>query len=179
VDRWEEAQAQVRAALGRTHRFDKDDKGALNLFDSIESAQMFDSIFTAGEIFLGVVALVTLSLGGVGVMNTMMMAVAERTHEIGLKKAMGATSRRILFDFFLEGLFLALLSGVAGLVLVLGLTSVVNMLPMPLMFSGLPVHWKVLAFATFALGLVAVGSALPPARQAAAMTPVEALRYER
>lgn len=179
VDRWEEAQAQVRAALGRVHGFDKEDKGAIEMFDSVESAQMFDSIFTAGEIFLAAVALITLSLGGIGVMNTMMMAVAERTHEIGLKKALGATSRRILFDFFLEGLFLALLSGVAGLILILGLTSIVNSLPMPAMFSGLPVHWRVLALATAALGFVAVGSALPPARRAAAMTPVEALRYER
>jgi len=179
VGQWEEAQSQVRAALGRVHGFDREDEGALEMFDSIESAQMFDSIFTAGEIFLAVIALVTLSLGGVGVMNTMMMAVAERTHEIGLKKALGATSRRILLDFFLEGIFLALLSGAAGLILVLGLTTIVNSLPMPVMFSGLPVHWKVLVLATTALGIVAVGSALPPARHAAAMTPVEALRYER
>jgi putative ABC transport system permease protein len=179
VERWEEAQGQVRAALGRVHGFEKEDEGALEVWDSVESAQMFDSIFNAGEIFLAAIALITLSLGGIGVMNTMMMAVAERTHEIGLKKALGATSRRILFDFFLEGLFLAVLSGVAGLALVLTLTSIVNSLPMPLMFSGLPVHWKVLALATLALGVVAVGSALPPARRAAAMTPVEALRYER
>lgn len=179
VARWEQAQAQVRAALGRLYRFAPTDKGALRVFDSIESAQMFDSIFNAGEIFLAVVSLVTLSLGGVGVMNTMMMAVAERTNEIGLKKALGATSRRILLDFFLEGLLLAVLSGAGGLVLVWALSSLVNSLPMPTMFSGLPIHWHMLAFATAALGLVAVGSALPPARRAAAMTPVEALRHER
>lgn len=179
VARWEEAQAQVKAALGRIYRFSPQDPGALRIFDSIESAQMFDSIFNAGEIFLAVVALVTLSLGGVGVMNTMMMAVAERTNEIGLKKALGATSGRILLDFFLEGLFLALLSGMAGLLLVWGLSSLVNSLPMPAMFSGLPIHWNVLALATLSLGVVAVASALPPARTAAAMTPVEALRHER
>jgi putative ABC transport system permease protein len=179
VARWEEAQAQVRSALGRVHGFLPTDKGALRLFDSIESAQMFDSIFNAGEIFLAVVSLVTLSLGGVGVMNTMMMAVAERTNEIGLKKALGATSNRILLDFFLEGLFLAVLSGAGGLLLTLALSAAVNSLPMPAMFSGLPVKWTMLAFAAFALGLVAVASALPPARRAAAMTPVEALRHER
>lgn len=176
---WEEAQGQVRAALGRVHGFEKDDKGALRIWDTIEGAQMFDSIFNAGEIFLAVVALITLSLGGVGVMNTMMMAVAERTNEIGLKKAVGATSGRILLDFFLEGLFLAVLSGGAGMLVVLALTSLINSLPMPAMFSGLPVSWPMLAFATLALGTVAVLSALPPARAAAAMTPVEALRYER
>ena len=177
--RWEEAQQQVRAALGRMHGFAKDDEGALRLFDSVESAQMFDSIFNAGEIFLAVVALITLSLGGVGVMNTMMMAVAERTNEVGLKKALGATSRRILLDFFLEGVFLALLSGAAGLLVVWVLTSLVNSAPLPVMFSGLPISWRILALATFALGTVAVLSALPPARHAAEMTPVEALRHER
>lgn len=179
TERWEQAQAQVRAALGRVHGFLPQDKGALRVFDSVESAQMFDSIFNATEIFLAVVALVTLSLGGVGVMNTMMMAVAERTHEIGLKKALGATGRRILTDFFLEGLLLAILAGAAGLVLVLALSSLVNSLPMPQMFSGLPIHWKTMAFATLALGLTAVLAALPPARRAAALTPVEALRFER
>lgn len=179
VARWEEAQTEVRSALGRVHGFQANDKGALRMFDSIESAQMFDSIFNAGEIFLAVVSLVTLSLGGVGVMNTMMMAVAERTNEIGLKKALGATRGRILLDFFLEGVFLAALSGCGGLLLTLGVARIVNSLPMPAMFSGLPIHWPMLVFATFALGLVAVLSALPPAQRAAEMTPVEALRHER
>jgi putative ABC transport system permease protein len=179
VGRWQEAQDQVRAVLARRHAFEPKDKGAVRIFDSVESAQMFDAIFNAGEIFLGVIALVTLSLGGVGVMNTMMMAVAERTNEIGLKKALGATSRRILLDFFLEGLFLAVLSGVAGLTLCLLLSGLVNSLPMPVMFSGLPIKWDILALATLALGLTAVLSALPPARHAAHMDPVEALRHER
>jgi putative ABC transport system permease protein len=177
--RWEEAQAQVRAALGRVKGFEASDDGALAIWDTIKGARMFDSIFNAGEIFLAVVSLVTLSLGGVGVMNTMMMAVSERTNEIGLKKALGATSGRILLDFFLEGLFLAAMSGLGGLLLVVALSSIVNSLPLPVMFSGLPIHWNTLAAAALALGLVAVASALPPARRAAGMTPVEALRFER
>jgi putative ABC transport system permease protein len=179
TDRWEEAQAQVRAALGRVKGFEATDRGALAIWDTIKSAQMFDSIFNAGEIFLAVVSLVTLSLGGIGVMNTMMMAVSERTNEIGLKKALGATSGRILLDFFLEGLFLALMSGAGGLLLVWALSSIVNSLPLPVMFSGLPIDWKMMTMATLALGIVAIGSALPPARRAAGMTPVEALRFER
>jgi putative ABC transport system permease protein len=175
---WAAAQAEVRAALGKAKDFDPKDKGAIDTWDMIEDAQMFDSIFDAGEIFLAVVSLVTLSLGGIGVMNTMMMAVSERTNEIGLKKALGATNNRILLEFFLEGLLLAVLSGVGGLILVLGLAKLVNSLPLPQMFSGLPIHWTVLALSTLALGLVAVSSSLPPARKAAAMTPVEALRFE-
>jgi putative ABC transport system permease protein len=179
VDEWEPAQRQVRSALGRVHGFDPADEGAVRLWDSIKGAQMFDAIFNAGEIFLAAVALITLSLGGVGVMNTMMMAVAERTNEIGLKKALGATSRRIMADFFLEGVFLAVMAGAVGLAVVWVLTSIVNALPLPVMFGGLPVRWEILLFATFALGLTAILSALPPARAAAAMTPVEALRHER
>jgi putative ABC transport system permease protein len=179
ISKWQEAQRQVREVLGRAHGFSPTDKGALRIFDSIEGAQMFDAIFNATEIFLGAVALITLSLGGIGVMNTMMIAVAERTHEIGLKKALGATRRRILLDFFLEGVLLAVLSGAAGLALTLGISTAVNSLPLPAMFAGLPLQWKTLALATVALGVVAVASALPPARRAAALTPVEALRYER
>ena len=171
VKNWEEAQQQVAAALGRVKGFDSTDKGALWMWDTVESAQMFDSIFNAGEIFLSVIALVTLSLGGVGVMNTMMMAVTERTNEIGLKKALGATSSRILLDFFLEGMFLAVLAGAAGMILALSLSGLVNSLPLPAMFSGLPMKWNVLAGATLALGMVAVLSALPPARHAAALEP--------
>lgn len=179
VAEWEGAQRQVRSALGRVHGFDPTDEGAVRIWDTIKGAQMFDAIFNAGEIFLAAVALITLSLGGVGVMNTMMMAVAERTNEIGLKKALGATSRRILADFFLEGAFLAVMAGIAGLAVVWVLTSIVNSLPLPVMFGGLPVRWEVLVLATTALGLTAILSALPPARAAAAMTPVEALRHER
>jgi putative ABC transport system permease protein len=179
VSKWEEAQAQVRAVLARAHGFSPADKGALRIFDSIESAQMFDAIFNATEIFLGAIALITLSLGGIGVMNTMMIAVAERTNEIGLKKALGATRRRILLAFFLEGVLLAALSGAAGLVLTFLVSGAVNSLPLPAMFAGLPIQWKTLALATLALGAVAVLSALPPARRAARLTPVEALRYER
>jgi len=179
LEQWEAAQLQVKTVLGRLHGFDPYDDSAVFIWDTIEGAQLFDTVFDSTEIFLAVIALVTLSLGGVGVMNTMMMAVSERTNEIGLKKALGATQRRILVEFFLEGVFLALLSGVAGLVLVGGLAGAVNSLPMPEMFSGLPIKWNLLAAATGALGLVAVLAALPPAWEASQLTPVEALRHER
>lgn len=177
--RWAEAQRQVKRVLGRIHGFDPRDESAVHIWDTVESAELFDTVFDSMEIFLAAVALVTLSLGGVGVMNTMMMAVSERTNEIGLKKALGATRRRILLDFFLEGLVLALLAGAAGLTLVLILASAVNSVSMPTMFSGLPIQWMTLLWATLALGTVAVAAALPPAWSAANLTPVEALRHER
>lgn len=179
VKEWQAAQAQARRAIGAALGFDPEDKSALFLFDTMESAERFDQVFDATEIFLGVVALVTLALGGIGVMNTMMMAVAERTPEVGLKKALGASSKRILADFFLEGILLALVSGAAGMAVVWALTSLVNRLPLPPMWAGLPVNYRTALIAAAALGSVAVLSALPPAWRASRLTPVEALRMER
>jgi putative ABC transport system permease protein len=179
VSEWERARREVRGVLGRLHGFDPTDEAAAPVYDMIESAELFDKVFDATEIFLAVIALVTLSLGGVGVMNTMMTAVAERTHEIGLRKALGATKRRILVEFLLEGLLIALASGVAGLAAVNLLASAVNSLPMPEMFSGLPISYRTAGLAVAALGTVAIASALPPAWRACQLTPVEALREER
>jgi len=179
VKEWRATQVQVRRALAAVYDFDPLDESAAPVNDAVEAAELFDKVFDSGELFLAVIALVTLSLGGVSVMNTMMMAVAERTSEIGLKKALGATRRRILLDFFLEGVFLALLSGAAGIGAVWTLASVVNALPMPAMFSGLPIDMKSALLALAALGTVAVCSAIPPSWRAAGLTPVEALREER
>jgi putative ABC transport system permease protein len=130
-------------------------------------------------VFLGIIALVTLTLGGVGVMNIMLVTVTERTHEIGLRKAIGATRRRILMDFLMEGMALALASGLAGWLGAYGLASLVNLLPPTDFFGGLPVNATTTLAAFAALALVTVASTVFPAWKAAALTPVEALRYER
>ncbi len=179
VAEWKAAERKIRSVLGRLHDFDPLDEGAAPMFDSIESAELFARVFDATELFLAAISLITLSLGGVGVMNTMMTAVAERTNEIGLKKALGATRRRILLEFFLEGLLLAVLSGLLGIAVVGALASAVNSLPMPDMFGGLPVSYRTGLIAGAALGAVALLSALPPAWTASRLTPVEALREER
>lgn len=179
VEDWETAQQQVRRTLARRHQFDERDEAATPMWDTIETAAMFDGIFHSLGIFLGAVALVTLSLGGMGVMNTMMTSVVQRTHEIGLKKALGATQTRILTEFFLEGLVLALISGAGGIILIGSLAAIVNSFPMPAFFSGLPVDAGLVLRLTAALGAIAVASALPPAWRAARLTPVEALCYER
>jgi putative ABC transport system permease protein len=179
VAQWTLAQRQVRQALGRVHGFDPNDQAAAPMWDTIETAEIFDDVFASLEWFLGAVAFITLTLGGMGVMNTMLTSVAERTAEIGLRKAVGATRRRILFEFFTEGMFLAILSGGGGMVLVWALAGIVNSLPMPVFFAGLPMDAALVLRVCLLLGAVAVMSALPPAWRAARMTPVEALRFEK
>jgi putative ABC transport system permease protein len=173
------AREQVLRVIARNHRFDADDPGAVYVWDTVENAKLVDSIFTSMTYFLGAIAVITLTLGGVGVMNIMLVSVTERTREIGLRKAVGATRLRILMDFLVEGTVLAVLSGMAGWGGAYGLASVVNRLPRQEMFGGLPVSGATTAVAFTALGLIAVGSALWPAWRAANLTPVEALRYER
>jgi putative ABC transport system permease protein len=96
VEQWEEAQQQVCRTLGRIHGFDPRDEAALPMWDTVETATLYDEIFRSINLFLGAVAIITLSLGGIVVMNTMFTSVAERTSEIGLKKALGARQPRIL-----------------------------------------------------------------------------------
>jgi len=128
--------------------------------------------------FLGAVGVVTLFLGGLGVMNVMLVAVRERTREIGVRKAMGAPANSILRQFFLEALMVALISGGAGLLLAFGLCGLVNLLPMPDFFAGLLPTWQTGTLAFFVLGMIAIFSALYPARRAASIDPIEALRHE-
>jgi putative ABC transport system permease protein len=179
LSEWEAAQRQVKRVLGRNHGFDAADEGAIHMWDTVESAQMVDSIFVSMTAFLGTIAAVTLTLGGIGVMNIMLVTVTERTREIGLRKAVGATRRRVLLDFLVEGALLACLSGFIGWAAAYGLAAAVNSFPMPQMFAGLPVSGATSALAFTALGIVAIASSLWPAWRAANLTPVEALRYER
>jgi putative ABC transport system permease protein len=139
---------------------------------------MFDKMIDGMDEFFLAVSIVTLLLGGIGVMNIMLIAVRERTQEIGVRKAIGATARSIQWQFFAEGLLLTGLSGLIGLVLGQGLCGLVNLAPMPERFSGMIVTWQSGLFAVFLLTLVGVAASTYPARRAASLTPIEALRYE-
>jgi putative ABC transport system permease protein len=112
-------------------------------------------------------------------MNIMLVTVSERTREIGLRKALGATRLRIMIDFLAEGCVLAFVSGTVGWSVAFGLSSLLKLVRMPEMFPGLPVSMTTSALAFAALSIIAVASALFPAWRAASLTPVEALRYER
>jgi putative ABC transport system permease protein len=179
LDDWKGARDQVMHVLARNHHFDPDDKGAVYIWDTVEDAQLVDNIFSSMTFFLGAIAVVTLTLGGVGVMNIMLVSVTERTQEIGLRKAVGATRDRIMMDYLAEGMLLAMISGLCGWAGSYGIASIVNTFPKQDMFAGLPVSGTTTVIAFAALGVTAVVSALWPAWRAASLTPVKALSYER
>jgi putative ABC transport system permease protein len=128
--------------------------------------------------FLGAVGVTTLFLGGIGVMNVMLIAVRERTREIGVRKALGATAHSILRQFFLETMIVVLLSGAIGIGIAYGLCAFVDSFPMPNYFAGLLPTWQSGTVAIGLLGAIAFCAALYPARQAARVDPIEALRFE-
>ena len=120
------AQEDVHKIVARNHGFDASDENAFDGWDTIQQSKMVGKIFDAMNMFLGAVGMVTLALGAIGVINIMLVAVSERTREIGLRKALGATNRSILLQFFLEGLLLTLGSGLIGMGLAAGLMAMLG-----------------------------------------------------
>jgi putative ABC transport system permease protein len=174
----EACKMQIRRSLGRLHNFDPNDKEACPIWDTVQEAKAFRQMTDGMKYFLGAVGFVTLFLGGLGVMNVMMVAVRERTREIGVRKALGAPSQTILKQFFFEALLIACVSGGIGLSVAYGICALVNLLPMPDFFAGLVPTWKTGLVATFLLGTIAILASLYPARKAASIDPIEALRFE-
>ena len=171
-------EADVRRILAKRHDFDPGDVEAISFWNTAIEAVMFDKMIASMDEFFLSVAIVTLLLGGIGVMNIMLVAVRERTREIGVRKAIGATAASIQWQFFAEGLLLTGLSGLIGLLIGQGLCSLVNLAPMPERFSGMIVTWQRGVFAVAVLTAIGVAASTYPARRAAALPPIEALRYE-
>jgi putative ABC transport system permease protein len=178
VEQHEACKHEVRVALARMHRYDPNDKEACPIWDTVQEAQAFRKMTDGMKYFLGAVGIVTLLLGGIGVMNVMLVAVRERTREIGVRKAIGAPAATILRQFFMEALIIAFLSGGIGLGVAFGFCALIDMLPMPDFFAGLIPDWTSGLTAAGLLGAIAIGAALYPARRAASVDPIEALRYE-
>ena len=174
----EAAVLQVRRALARVHHFDAIDKDAVFIWDTMNGAKMLEKIFGVVTIFFGCVAVVTLCLGGIGVMNIMLVSVTERTREIGTRKAMGATRRDIVRQFFAESAMLTVVSGLLGLSFGMGTCAAMGALPLP-DFVPHPIISPIsIVVSILTLSLITVTAGVYPAQRAAEMTPVESLRYE-
>jgi putative ABC transport system permease protein len=174
----EAAVQQVRRTLGRVHHFDPLDKDALFIWDTMEGAKLLDKIFGVVTLFFGCVAVVTLCLGGIGVMNIMLVSVTERTREIGTRKAIGATKHDILRQFFAEAAMLTVVSGILGLTFGVGTCAAMELLPLPDFVPHPIVSWISIVASIVTLSLITVTAGMYPAQRAAEMTPVESLRYE-
>jgi putative ABC transport system permease protein len=169
---------EIRQVLGPIKDFDVDDREALSMWNTAVESVMFSKVVAAMKNFFVAVSLITLVLGGIGVMNIMLVAVRERTREIGLRKAIGATSQSIHRQFIIEGLSLTIVSGIIGFAVGYGLCLLINLAPMPARFSGMIVTPGTAAFAVVSLTVVGVLAALYPAARAAALPPIESLRYD-
>jgi len=178
-DENEAAKEELHKIVARNHGgFDASDKDNWEEWDTIKNQKTMDRIFSAMDWFLGGVGLITLALGAIGIINIMLVAVTERTREIGLRKALGATSRTILFQFFVEGAFLTLISGAIGVsaaALIVHLLSGVNL---PQGFDTPRIVPVSAIAAVLSLALAGIAAGLYPARKAAMLEPVEALRQE-
>jgi putative ABC transport system permease protein len=174
----EEAIAQVYRTLGRVHHFDPQDKYALFVWDTMHGAKLSARIFEIMTFFFGAVALMTLSLGGIGVMNIMLVSVTERTREIGVRKALGATAADIQRQFFAESATLTTMSGFIGLALGLATCVILQRVTLPEYIPPPDIVPAAVVASIATLSLITITAGMYPARRAASLPPIECLRYE-
>ncbi|MFZ0867736.1 MAG: ABC transporter permease [Candidatus Sulfotelmatobacter sp.] len=174
----QEARQEVHRIIARNHGFDPNNPDSFDEWDTVNTVDQVGKIFDAMDAFLGSVGLVTLGLGAIGIINIMLVAVADRTQEIGLRKALGATNASIMFQFFVEGAFLTLLSGTVGIALAAGLMAMLAGVDLGDGFDPPKLVASTAALAVVSLAIAGVVAGLYPARRAAMLQPVEALRKE-
>ena len=175
-----DAVAAVHKVIAANHGFDPSLKDAFDEWDTIHTSNLVDKIFDAMDVFLGSVGVVTLGLGAVGIINIMLVSVTERTREIGLRKALGATKGSILAQFFWEGLILTAVSGAIGIGISAGFMAVLQALLTGKMpgFDPPQLVWWSAAMAMGSLAASGIVAGVYPASIAAGLEPVEALRRE-
>lgn len=177
-DEDEAALAEVKRILSRRLNFNPEDRDAVNIWNTARTARQVNTLFFAIEILMTLIGGVTLGVGGVGVMNIMLVSVTERTREIGIRRALGARRRNVLFQFLSEALVLTFSSGLLGMAVGIGLTKLIASLPLPEGFDPPVVSPTVVVTSIILLTVVGVLSGTYPALRASRLSPVEALRYE-
>src|SRR6202041_2322594 len=176
----------IRDSLAAAHGFKPDDPRAVFVFDAQKQLSQFGIISLALKVLLAFIGTVTLGIGGVGLMNIMLVSVTQRTREIGVEKALGARRRDILFQFLAEAMAITAVGGVLGIALSYVVSVSVGRLTL---YSAMAKHAEagdvrlivspmILLVATGILAVVGVGGGMVPAMRAARLDPIEALRYE-
>lgn len=169
---------EARRVLARRHHFDPIDLDAVWAWDTLEAAQFTDNIFHAMTLFFAAVAVLTLALGGIGIMNIMLVAVSERTREIGVRKALGATASDIRNQFLVESTIITLVSGLLGLVGGIGLVIAMRSLPLPEFLPHPVISVSAIVASLITLAAITLFAGTYPALLAAKLTPIECLRTD-
>ena len=175
----EELEDNLRATLAKRHRFDKDDPGALFVNNTIKEYTKFQNLFLGIRIFVGFIGLFTIIAGIVGVSNIMIIVVNERTKEIGIRKAIGATPISVIGLILLEAILITAFAGYIGLVSGVGLLELLSKyLPQNDFFQNPQVDFSIAIYATLLLVVAGAAAGFFPALKASRVKPVVALRDE-
>jgi putative ABC transport system permease protein len=172
----DETRSRIRAVMRQAHRLKPDERDDFEIESADQIAKSFDKLSATVTLVMSGVVGIALLVGGIGIMNIMLVSVKERTREIGICKAIGARSRDILLQFLIEAVTLSLLGGLLGLAIGYGLgVAIAAMIPD---FPPAVVPWWAVALSVLFSGSVGVIFGVVPASQAARLDPIDALRYE-